>query len=220
MNHKKIQRLKKENDIQCIAFCRKSRKYNSYKGKVGKTAPNRIHRKFYTSVAHQKITTDTTEFKYYVKDKSGNMQIKKLYLDPFMDMYNSEIISYQISKAPNAKAIMDGLKEAIEKTNDCHYRRTFHSDQGWGYQMKAYVKKLKDESIFQSMSRKGNCLDNSLMENFFGILKQSMYYGKIYHSFNELAQAIKDFIWYYNNKRRKAKLNWLAPVEYRLKMAA
>lgn len=217
VNHKKIQRLKRENNIQCKVFTRKSRKYNSYKGTVGTTAKNKIRRRFHTTVPHQKITTDTTEFKYYIKDNAGNMQVKKLYLDPFMDMFNSEILSCRISISPNAKAIMEGLEEAIQITSDCPFRRTFHSDQGWGYQMKAYVRRLKYKQIFQSMSRKGNCLDNSLMENFFSILKQSMYYGKVFHSFEELKLAIQNFIHYYNHKRRKAKLNWLSPVEYRLK---
>ena len=134
----------------------KSRKYNSYKGKVGKVAPNRINRRFSTSVPYQKITTDTTEFKYYHVDQKGRMSIKKLYLDPFMDMFNSEIISYAISERPSAMNIMKALNEAVKVTADCPYRRTFHSDQGWAYQMKSYVKKPKDNKIFQSMSRKGN----------------------------------------------------------------
>lgn len=168
-----------------------------------------------TDVVHQKITTDTTEFKYYEKDKNGVLQINKLYLDPFMDLYNREIISYGISKRPTAEDIMGALREAIEITNGCKYRRTFHSDQGWVYQMKAYVKKLKDNKIFQSMPRKRNCLDNSPMENFFGILKQEMYYGKIYHSYEELKTAIEEYIKYYNEIRIKGKLGWLSPVDYR-----
>ena len=103
-------------------------------------------------------------------DTKGIIRQKKLYLDPFMDMFNSEILSYRISEKPNALAVMEGLEEAIQTTNDCPYRRTFHSDQGWAYQMKAYRNKLKEYKIFQSMSRKGNCLDNSLMENFFGFM--------------------------------------------------
>lgn len=66
------------------------------------------------------------------------------------------------------------------------------------------------------MSRKGTCLDNSPMENFFGVMKQEMYYGKIYKSFNELEIAITDYIYYYNNNRIKEKLNWRIPVKYRI----
>ena len=106
--------------------------------------------------------------------------------------------------------------KAIEIAKNCTYRTTIHSDQGWAYQMKSYVKKLKDNGIFQSMSRKGNCLDNSLMENFFGIMKQEMYYGKVYRSFEELKQAVNKYIYYYNNERIKAKLTGMSPVEYRL----
>ena len=137
-----------------------------------------------------------------------------------MDIYNLEIISYRISKQPNGETVMSGLQEAIEKTNDCKFRRTFHSDQGWAYQMKAYSKAIKENKIYQSMSRKGNCFDNSPMENFFGILKQEMYYGETYCSFEELKMAIDKYIKYYNEKRIKAKLGWCSPVQYRLKNSA
>lgn len=201
-------------------FARKSRKYCSYKGTVGKVAPNRIKRRFNTSVVHQKITTDTSEFKYYETDKSGNMQVKKLYLNPFLDMFNGEIISYSITTSPSLEAIITPLEEAIEKTSDCKYKRIFHSDQGWTYQLKQYTNRLESDGILQSMSRKGNCLDNSPMENFFGILKQEIYYGRTFKSFNELKKTIEEYIKYYNEDRIKEKLGYLSPVEYRKLNAA
>ena len=215
INKKKVQRLIKKLGIKVTTYTRKSRRYNSYRGQVGAVAQNRIHRRFYTSICHQKITTDTTEFKYHEVDAKGIIRQKKLYLDPFMDMFNSEILSYRISEKPNALAVMEGLEEAIQTTNDCPYRRTFHSDQGWAYQMKAYRNKLKEYKIFQSMSRKGNCLDNSLMENFFGLLKQEIFHGKVYNCFEELKSAIDSYIYYFNNERIKQKLNWQSPVQFR-----
>ncbi len=220
VNKKRVQRIMKKLGIQVTSFTRKSRKYSSYKGKIGKVAPNRIKRNFDTNIPHQKITTDTTEFKYYDIDEKGRMIIKKLYLDPFMDMFNREIISYGISKNPSANSIMTALNTAIEVTSDCQYRRTFHSDQGWAYQMKGYSHSLKENRIFQSMSRKGNCHDNSVMENFFGIMKQEMYYGVVYYSFDELKEAIEKYIKYYNENRIKEKLGWMSPVEYRLSLLA
>ncbi len=217
INKKKVQRIIQKLGLQVTSFTRKSRKYNSYKGKIGKTAKNRIRRRFNTNIPHQKITTDTTEFKYYEVNEKGKIVVKKLYLDPFMDMYNGEIISYGISKTPSSENILNALDKAIEITKDCKYRRTFHSDRGWAYQMKAYKYKLKENRIYQSMSRKGNCYDNSKMENFFGILKQEMYYGKTYYSYEELEQAINTYIDYYNNKRIKERLGWLSPVEFRIK---
>ncbi len=220
VNKKRIQRIVQNLGIQVTSFTRKSRKYNSYKGRVGKVAHNRIHRRFETHILHQKITTDTSEFKYYDIDDKGRMIIKKLYLDPFMDMCNREIISYGVSMRPSAENIINALNEAIEITNDCKYRRTFHSDQGWAYQMKVYSRTLKENKIFQSMSRKGNCHDNSVMENFFGIMKQEMYYGVVYYSYEELKDAIDKYIKYYNEKRIKEKLGWMSPVEYRLSLLA
>jgi len=220
VNKKKVQRIMQKLNLQVTSFTRKSRKYSSYRGKVGRIAPNRIRRRFKTNIPHQKVTTDTSEFKYYEVDNKGRMIIQKLYLDPFMDMYNGEILSFSITKQPSAVGIMTALKEAIQRTSNCPYRRTFHSDRGWAYQMNAYVRELKENRIYQSMSRKGNCYDNSVMENFFGVMKQEMYYGVIYYSFNELKEAIENYIVYYNERRIKQKLGWMSPVEYRLKSAA
>lgn len=220
VNKKKVQRLVQKLNLQVTSFTRKSRKYDSYKGKVGMVAPNRINRRFKTNIPHQKIATDTSEFKYYEIDNKGHMTTHKLYLDPFMDMCNSEILSYGIDKHPSAINVMNALETAIEVTSDCSYRRTFHSDQGWAYQMKVYTKRLKEERIFQSMSRKGNCHDNSVMENFFGLLKQEIYYGVVYYSYEELKSEIERYISYYNEKRIKQKLGWLSPVQYRLSLLA
>ncbi|MBF1172291.1 MAG: IS3 family transposase [[Eubacterium] sulci] len=220
INKKKVQRIMQKLGLQVTSFTRKSRKYSSYKGKVGTVAPNRIKRRFNTHIPHQKITTDTTEFKYYEVDSKGHMTMHKLYLDPFMDMCNGEILSYGIDKHPSAKNIMDALEHAIAITSDCPYRRTFHSDQGWAYQMKAYSHRLNEERIFQSMSRKGNCRDNSVMENFFGLLKQEIYYGVVYYSYEELKLEIKRYIKYYNEQRIKEKLGWMSPVQYRQSLLA
>ena len=220
VNKKKVQRIMQKLSLQVTSFTRKSRKYSSYKGKVGTIAPNRIHRRFETNIPHQKITTDTSEFKYYEVDTQGHLTLHKLYLDPFLDMFDDEIISYGIAKHPSAESILKAQAEAIEITADCPYRRTFHSDQGWAYQMKAYTRKLKKERIFQSMSRKGNCHDNAVMENFFGLMKQEMYYGVIYYSYEELKAAIERYIKYYNEQRIKEKLGWKSPVQYRLSLLA
>ncbi|WP_412030665.1 DDE-type integrase/transposase/recombinase [Anaerococcus porci] len=119
-------------------------------------AENKIKRSFKTNKPYTQIITDTTEFKYLEKDKSGTYQIKKLYLNPYLDMYNSEILSYEISKNPNLEPILKALDKAIEKTNENKEERIFHSDQRWAYQVKQYTTKLKSNGITQSMSRKGN----------------------------------------------------------------
>ncbi|WP_143210977.1 IS3 family transposase [Listeria ivanovii] len=131
VNQKKVRRIMGKLGLKGSKFIRKSRRYNSYKGAIGRVAKNRIHRRFYTSIPHQKVTKDTSEFKYYERDKNKQLVIKKLYLDPFLDMFNGEILSYRISERPNSKAIIDAQKEAMDRTGDCPYRRTFHSDQGW-----------------------------------------------------------------------------------------
>ena len=220
INKKKVQRLVQNLKLQVKSFSRKSRKYSSYKGQVGKVADNKIKRNFKVEKPYTQITTDTTEFKYFEKDKSGTYQIKKLYLNPYLDMYNREILSYEISKQPTLEPILKALDKAIEITNKTKEKRIFHSDQGWAYQIDQYTSKLESNGITQSMSRKGNCLDNSPMENFFGILKQEVYYGNKFYSYEHLKQTIEDFIKYYNEERIKEKLGYLSPVEYRKKNVA
>ena len=220
INKKKVQRLVQKLKLQVTSFSRKTRKYSSYKGTIGKVADNKINRNFKVEKAYTCITTDTTEFKYLEKDKSGNYQVKKLYLNPYLDMYNSEIISYELSKHPTLDPILKALDKAIEITRSNKDQRIFHSDQGWAYQVKQYTSKLEAEGITQSMSRKGNCLDNSPMENFFGILKQEIYYGQKFYSYEELKETIEDYIDYYNKDRIKEKLGYLSPIDYREKNAA
>lgn len=208
VNHKAVQRIMKKLGLKGDKFRRKSRKYSSYNGVVGKIAKNRINRRFHTSMSHQKLTTDITEFKC-----SDSV---KLYFSPIMDMFNGEILSYGISMRPTFDLALTPLEEALKIVKDSKYRTTIHSDQGWHYQHNKWVKTLKDNKVFQSMSRKGNCLDNSPMENFFGLLKQEMYYGEALCTFDKLKKRIEDYIIYYNNKRIKQKLAGMSPVQYRI----
>ena len=111
---------------------------------------------------------------------------------------------------------MESLTSVLPILEQANYRTTIHSDQGWHYQHQKWVKTLKKNKIFQSMSRKGNCLDNSPMENFFGILKQEMYDGKTFKTYEDLKVAIEEYINYYNQKRIKTKLAGMSPVQYRI----
>ena len=207
INHKKVQRLMRELDLRCVKFIRKSR-YRSYKGKVGTIAKNRLNRRFHTAHALQKMVTDVTEFKCTGEEK--------LYLSPVMDLYNGEIVGLSMAKRPTLDFVMDSLHQALPIIKEqAVYRPTLHSDQGWHYQHSTWVKALKQHRIFQSMSRKGSCADNAAMENFFGLLKQEMYYGEALVSYEELKKRIERYIDYYNNERIKQKLAGMSPVQYR-----
>lgn len=143
------------------------RKYSSYKGEVGEVAPNLLERHFKTNQPNRKWVTDVTEFK--VNDQ-------KLYLSPILDLFNGEVVSYNLSRHPNFKQITDMLEGAFQKLPDKVDNLILHSDQGWQYQMKSYQNLLKAKGITQSMSRKATCLDNAVAENFFGLLKTELFY--------------------------------------------
>ena len=172
---------------------------------MGKTAPNIIERNFATNAPNRKWAIDVTQI---------NIGSAKLYLSPILDMYNGEIISYNISTSPNLEQIYDMLDKAFAKF-DCLDGLILHSDQGWQYQHYGYRKRLEDNNIIQSMSRKGNCLDNSMMENFFGIMKSELLYVEKFDSPQAFIKALVEYIEYYNNKRIKSRLKGKSPVQYR-----
>jgi len=181
--------------------------YNSYKGEVGEVAPNLLERHFKTNQPNRKWVTDVTEFK--VNDQ-------KLYLSPILDLFNGEVVSYNLSRHPNFKQITDMLEGAFQKLPNKVDSLILHLDQGWQYQMKSYQNLLKAKGITQSMSRKATCLDNAVAENFFGLLKTELFYLEKFDSIDQLEKAIVDYIDYYNNRRIKLKLNGLSPVQYRI----
>lgn len=141
---------------------------------------------------------------------------EKLYLSPILDLHNGEIISFGTSNRPTLDFVLEPLHQAINIIGEeAEYSTTIHSNQGWQYQHNQWVKLLKKNKIFQSMSRKATCADNASMENFFGILKQEMYYGEELLSYQALKQKIEAYINYYNNDRIKQKLGGMSPVQYR-----
>ena len=206
VNHKKVYRLMIKLGLKPLK--RNKRKYSSYKGTVGKIANNLINREFEADRPNEKWYTDVTEF---------NLRGEKVYLSPILDGFNQEVISYNVSKSPNLEQINDMLNKAFKENINLN-GLIFHSDQGWQYQHQSYQQRLKNKGIKQSMSRKGNSMDNGLMENFFGILKTEMFYDQEdnYKTIGDLINAIKEYIYYYNHGRIKEKLKGLSPVNYRL----
>lgn len=202
INHKTVLRIMNSCGLKCKV---RAKKYRSYKGAVGVVAPNIIDRNFVALEPNQKWATDITEFK---------IKGEKLYLSPIIDLYNSEIISYSISDRPVFRQTTEMLDKAFEKIKD-DTKLVLHSDQGWQYMMKKYQDKLTNKGIIQSMSRKGNCLDNAVIENFFGILKSELLYLQKFDSTKHFKKELEDYIDYYNNKRIKIKLKGMSPVQYR-----
>lgn len=207
VNHKKVKRLMKIMGLFGKVICKRNR-YNSYKGTVGKIADNKIKRQFTANHPKKKCYTDVTEFKLNNGDK--------VYLSPILDGFNGEIISYDVSKVANLSQTIHMLEQLNQYPN--LEGMILHSDQGWQYQHQTYQRFLKERGIIQSMSRKGNSLDNGMMENFFGVMKREMFYGyeEIYKNTDELIQTIHQYIQYYNNERIKVKLKGLSPVKYRI----
>ena len=202
LNHKTVQRLIKQLGLVCRV---RIKKYRSYKGEVGKIAPNLLNRDFRAEKPNQKWVTDVTEFSLFGQ---------KLYLSPILDLHNGYMVSYTIAERPILSMVTAMLDKAFETIPD-GTGLILHSDQGWQYQHKQYQRMLREKGIQQSMSRKGNCLDNAVMENFFGLLKSELLYLQEFESMEHFKLELYAYLDYYNNQRIKAKLKGLPPALHR-----
>lgn len=207
LNGKTVRKLMKELGISSLV---RIKRYRSYRGAQGKTCSNLLKRRFYADNPNQKWVTDVTEFK---------VNGKKLYLSPIMDLYNGEIVSYNLAERPLPSMVKGMLLDAVERLSE-EEKPLLHSDQGQLYQMPRWQRWLSENGITQSMSRRGSCLDNAAMESFFGILKSECYYLNEYNSLQQLKHDLIEYIEYYNHHRIKEKLNGMSPVQYRLQEAA
>lgn len=203
INHKTVQRLMKELGLICRV---RMKKYKSYKGEVGRIAPDLLKRDFEAGKPNRKWVTDVTEFSLFGQ---------KLYLSPILDLCSRDIVSYTITDRPVLSMVTQMLDKAFVQIPD-GTKLVLHSDQGWQYQHKKYQKMLREKGIRQSMSRKGNCLDNAVIESFFGLLKSELLYLQEFESMEHFKNELIDYLDYYNNRRSKAKLKGLPPAIHRL----
>lgn len=202
INHKKVQRLMQLMGLKSLV---KVKKYRSYQGPEGIVSPNLLKREFKAEGPNQKWATDVTEFK---------VKGQRLFLSPVMDLYNGEILAYQMNRRPEFKMVSMMLEQAFERLNKDD-KPILHSDQGWQYRQTIYRHMLAGKNIEQSMSRKGNCFDNAAMESFFGTLKSEFFYLETFDSVEQLESGLEDYIAYYNEERLSLRLNGLSPVQFR-----
>lgn len=202
INHKAVQRLMQVIGLKSLV---RSKKYRSYRGGERVEVGNVLARQFHAHEPNHKWVTDVTEF---------NVRGEKLYLSPVMDLYNGEIVAYEMQRQPNFGLVKSMLAKALGKLG-AHEAPLLHSDQGWPYQMRDYRRQLNERGITQSMSRKGNCLDKAAMESFFGTLKSEFFHLNKFTSVQQLEHGLHSYIHYYNHDRIKTKLKGLSPVQYR-----
>lgn len=203
-NHKKVRRLMAKMGLAAIS---RKRKYKSYFGEVGHVAKNAVARDFKADGPNKKRATDVSQFA---------CPFGKCYLSPIIDMGSGDVVSWDLSMSPNLGQTMRMLDAAFAKHKDLK-GLILHSDMGWQYQHDLYRKRLEEKGIVQSMSRKGNCIDNCIMESFFGVMRNEMFYGHEAEcrTFEEFKKAVSEYIDYYNNRRIKSKTKWMPPAKYR-----
>jgi transposase InsO family protein len=203
VNHKKVLRIMREHNLLSRV---KRKRYNSYKGEKSEIADNILNRDFKSAQINKKWVTDITEFK---------IRNKRVYLSPIMDLYSSDVISYKVSLSPSVDIVMKMLEDSIEKQENIE-GLIIHTDQGFQYQNKRFSNYLKENGIIQSMSRKGNCYDNAVIENFFGILKSEFYYLEDFEDVADFKIKLAEYIEWYNNERISTKLKGMTPASARI----
>ena len=202
--------LKLMQTLGLVCKVRRRKRYNAYKGEQGAVAPNLLNREFEADAPNQKWVTDVTEF---------SVGDRKLYLSPVMDLFDRQIISYSLGLSPSLALTNDSLREALACLQPGQ-QPLVHSDQGVQYRHASWRTLIEDAGAVQSMSRKGNCYDNAVMENFFGHLKEELFHHVQFLNTNALAAAIEEYIHWYNTKRISTKLKGLSPVQYRAQALA
>lgn len=182
-----------------------TRKYRSYAGTLSRIAENLLDRDFHAAGPNQKWVSDVTEFR---------VDNRKVYLSPVYDLYDHSVVSYSCSTSPSTALTAQSLQTAFDTQRPAS-NLLVHTDQGFQYQHSSWHRILRAHHATQSMSRKGNCHDNAVMENFFGHLKSEMYHGEHFNDVDDLVNAIEDYIRWYNDERVQERLKGMTPMEYR-----
>jgi putative transposase len=202
VNYKRIYRLMKILHIHSV--CRRKRKrYIHSTPEI--TAENILNREFTADHFGEKWLTDVTEMKYGLGEKA--------YLSAILDLGDKSIVSFVLGHSNNNELVFKTFDIANKEYPDAS--PLFHSDRGFQYTSKRFHKKLVDAGMTQSMSRVSRCIDNGPMEAFWGMMKSEMYYLKKFSSYDDLEDAISEYIEYYNNHRYQKRLNCMTPLEYR-----
>jgi putative transposase len=196
--------LKQMRHLGLACQVRRRKRYGSYRGAIGATAPNRLERAFSASAPNQKWVTDITEFR---------IGADKLYLSPVMDLFDRQIIAYTVGHAPTLSLTTNALRTALTQLRPGE-TPLVHSDQGFHYRHRTWQALLTATGAVPSMSRKGNCLDNAVIESFFGHLKSELHPHQ-FSTVDALTTALHDYIDWYNHDRTSATLTGLSPVDYR-----
>lgn len=206
VSEKVIRRIMREECL--IVKIAEQKKYSSYKGEISPDVPNILKRNFHAESPNQKWLTDITEF---------HIPAGKVYLSPIIDCFDGSAVSWSIGTAPDADLVNGMLDNAISTISDGEFP-IVHSDRGCHYRWPGWIDRMNVAGLTRSMSKKACSPDNSACEGFFGRLKNEMFYGRswIGTSIDEFVSALDNYLHWYNEKRIKASLGYLSPLEYRM----
>lgn len=202
VSKKTVLKLMRALGLQCPV--RRRRRYNSFRGEVGHATDNVLNRQFTASAKHTKWVTDVTEFA---------IGASKVYVSPVLDLYDNRIVSAVSGPSPSVKMVTDGLRAAIDSLEPGE-KPLVHSDQGFQYRHALWQGMLRKTGLVQSMSRKGTCLDNAVMEGFFSHLKEEWFRIQQPATIDDFHAGLTDYLQWWNKTRIQQRLGYLSPDEY------
>jgi len=202
MNHKKIQRIMRKYGL--VAKVRRKNPYRAVRKKTmeHRIFPNKLKRKFRQPAPFKVFCTDITYLPFLHRF---------VYLSVVKDIASGEVVSWNASLDIDMTLVVETIRSL--PSNLCE-NALIHSDQGFHYTSPSYIESVKKLNMIQSMSGKGNCIDNAPIESFFGHMKDELNYESC-ESFKELRLAIEEYMRYYNHERKQWTRKKMTPVEYR-----
>lgn len=203
INHKTVRKLMRENGLECKI--RRKRKMHRPSAELA-IVPNILNREFNAETPFQKGVTDVTEF---------NVGKHRVYVSAIQDLYDGAVISIAYSLDNNTELIMSMYNQVSPREQSLLDNMLIHSDQGILYRSIRYRDYIASKNITQSMSRKGNCYDNAVIESFFGTFKCETLRLYQINTIEQLKQELQDYVNYYNQERLKSTLGYRSPFQYR-----
>lgn len=202
--------LKLMGELNLVCRVRRRRSYSSYRGRAGQVAQNLLDRDFTAPEPNTTWVTDVSEFR---------VGERKVYLSPVIDLFDRSVVAHSVFLSPSLELTNSSLSKALAHLEPGQ-APLVHSDQGFQYQHLTWHSLLAGAGAGQSMSRRGNCLDNAVAENFFGHVKEELFHRERFATVEDFTQALESYIEWYNTTRISTALQGLSPVEYRAQALA
>ena len=206
VSEKVVRRIMREGAMRPV-YLKRPKRWSSYAGEIGEAPANLVERDFHADAPNMLWVTDVTQF---------TMDGYKCWLSPVVDCFDGMVVSWTLSRSPNADMANRMLLDAVATLRDGEHP-IIHSDRGCHYRWDEWIRICEEHGLIRSMSAKGCSPDNAAAEGVFGRLKNELFYGRDWRGvgYEEFRERLAAYLTHYNETRIKKSLDWMSPVQYR-----